>query len=178
MPRWLVPPLAVAVALVCCASAAAHPNITPALVQTGHTQTFTLAVPTEKAGVSTTKIELAVPKDFEVEAFVAAAGWKRTDVGGLVEWTGGNVPTGEAAVLQFVGGPGSAKTYEFGVRQTFSDGSVADWAGGTEPGPMVEARSSIGGGGGSTLALVLAILGVVLGAVALLLRVGEGRELA
>lgn len=176
MPRWLVPPLAVAAALVCCASASAHPNITPAIVQTGQTQTFTLAVPTEKAGVSTTEVELTLPADFEVEAFAPAAGWERSGAE-VVKWTGGDVPTGEAALFEFVGGPNGASTYAFKVRQTFSDGSVADWVG--EEQASIEARSSLGGGGGAnTPALVLAILGVVLGAIALLLRVGEGRELA
>jgi uncharacterized protein YcnI len=174
MPRWLVPPLAVAAALLLSASASAHPSLSPPIVQTGQTQTFTLAVPTEKAGVTTTEVELTLPDGFDVEAFVPAEGWKRSGEG-VVTWTGGAVPTGEAALLRFVGGPEEARTYDFTVRQTYSDGSVSEWEG--EEVARVEARSSLGGGG-NTPALVLAILGVVLGAVALLLRAGEGRELA
>ena len=192
MPRWLVPPLAVAAALVLCASASAHPSLSPPLAEQGISQTFTLAVPTEKEGVTTTEIELTPPAGFTIDSFVAAPGWKRTtDQSGAGEdvairkatWTGGSVPTGEAAVLQFVGDVGAAKTYDFKVRQTYSDGSVVDWtgaAGSETPAPAIEAKTSLGGGGSSTLAtisFVIATLALVGAAIALLLHAG-GRELA
>jgi hypothetical protein len=50
------------------------------------------------------------------------------------------------------------------VRQTYSDGSVVDWTGPEDsdsPAPVVEAESSIGGGGSSVLAIVaLVVAGV------------------
>ena len=100
-----------------------------------------------------------------------------------VTWSGGHTPTGEAAVFQFVADPGDAKTYAFNVRQTYSDGSVVDWSGpegADTPAPQITAKTSLGGGG-STLAtvdFVIAILALVAGAVALLMRAGGGRELA
>ena len=57
------------------------------------------------------------------------------------------------------------------MRQTYSDGSVVDWSGpesSDTPAPVVEARSSLGGGGSS----LLAIVGVALGALALAVAVG------
>jgi uncharacterized protein YcnI len=142
--------------------------------------------------VTTTQIELTPPAGFAIDSFVAAPGWKRaTDQSGTgedvairkVTWTGGSVPTGEAAILHFVGDVGSAQDYAFKVRQTYSDGSVVDWSGaaGSEtPAPVIEAKTSLGGGGSSTLAIisfVLATLALVGAAVALLLHAG-GRELA
>ncbi len=191
MPRWLVPPLAVAAALVFCASASAHASLSPPVVTAGTTQMFTLAVPTEKEGATTTQIELTPPEGFAIDSFVAEAGWKRaTDQSGSGEevvirkatWTGGATPTGEAAVFQFVGRPDQAKTYAFKVRQTYSDGTVVDWSGAEgseEPAPSVEAKTSLGGSSTlATIAFVLAIVALVLGAIALLLKAGEGRELA
>jgi len=173
MPRWLVPPFVVAAALVPSASASAHPSITPAIVQAGQTQTFTLAIPNEKEGVSTTEFAVGLPDGIEVEAILPVDGFRRRGSG--TQWTGGDVPPGEAVLVQFVGDPESARSYEFSVVQTFSDGTVSEWK--SEEAASLEARSSLGGGG-NTLALVLSILGVVLGAVALLLRAGGGRELA
>ena len=46
-----------------------------------------------------------------------------------VTWTGGKVPTGEDAAFSFLASTAAAKTYTFGVRQTYSDGSVVDWNG-------------------------------------------------
>src|SRR3954447_15225003 len=126
MPRWLVPPLAVAAALVFAPSASAHATLSPAVVTVGTTQMFTLAVPTEKAGATTTRIELTPPAGFAIDSFVAAAGWTRkTDQSGSGEdvvvrkatWTGGATPTGEAAVFQFVGHPDKEQRYQFKVRQ-------------------------------------------------------------
>jgi uncharacterized protein YcnI len=183
--------LAVVAALVVAASASAHARLSPpvALVKVG--QVFTLAVPTEKEKATTTKIELTLPSGFSIDSFVPAPGWKRavqqTGSGGnaviqKVTWTGGNVPTGEDAAFAFLASADSSKTYRFGIRQTYSDGSVVDWAGpesSDTPAATIEARSSLGGGGSSTLAivaLVVGALGLVVGGVSLLSRPG-GRTL-
>jgi hypothetical protein len=60
------------------------------------------------------------------------------------------------------------------VRQTYSDGSVVDWTGpesSDTPAPTIEAKSSLGGGGSSLLAIIaIAVAGIaaVLGIAALL----------
>ena len=67
-----------------------------------------------------------------------------------------------------------SKRYALTVRQTYSDGEVVDWSGpesSDTPAPRLEAKSSIGGGGSSTLAIVALIVAgaaLVLGAVGLL----------
>jgi uncharacterized protein YcnI len=175
------------------ASASAHATLSPPTVLARTSEVFTLAVPTEKAGVTTTTIELTPPDGFGIDSFAPAPGWTRkTDQSGSgedvevrkVTWSGGSVPTGEAALLQFVGDVGDARTYEFKVRQTYSDGTVVDWtgaAGSDTPAPRVEAKTSLGGGGSSTLAtiaFVIATMAFVGAAIALLLKAGEGRDLA
>ena len=183
--------LAVAAALVVAASASAHARLSPpvALVKVG--QVFTLAVPTEKEKATTVKIELTLPSGFSIDSFVPTPGWKRavqqTGSGDnaviqKVTWTGGNVPTGEDAAFAFLASADSIKTYRFGIRQTYSDGSVVDWAGpesSDTPAATIEARSSLGGGGSSTLAIVALVVGalaLVVGGVSLLSRPG-GRTL-
>ena len=53
------------------------------------------------------------------------------------------------------------------MRQTYSDGTVVDWAGpesSDTPAPTIEAKSSLGGGGSNTLGIValgLAVLALV-----------------
>ena len=182
---------AIALSLLFATSASAHAVISPPVVTSGTTQVFTLAVPTEKAGATTTQIELTPPEGFAIDSFVAASGWTRkTDQSGSGEdvvvrkatWTGGSTPTGEAAVFQFVGHPDAANKYTFKVRQTYSDGSVVDWTGdeaSQEPAPVVEAKATLGGGGGlATISFVIATVALVLGAIAVLLVAGKGRELA
>lgn len=174
---------AVAVAgLAFSSSAWAHAEISPSVAKAKTTELFTLAVPTEKEGVTTTKVELTPPSGFGIDSFVPSAGWKRdvqsSGSGGetqvqKVTWSGGKVPTEEDAVFQFLANPDSSKTYEFKVRQTYSDGSVVDWSGpesSDTPAPTIEAKSSLGGSGSSTLsiiALVVGGIGVVLAGTAL-----------
>ena len=180
-----------AVALAAAASAYAHAHISPpvALVKAG--QLFSLDVPTEKQGVATTKIVLTCPSGFSIDSFVAAPGWKRqaqstgsgeqTAIQSVI-WTGGHVPTGEISHFAFLASADSDKTYTFGVEQTYSDGSIVNWNGAESsdtPAPTLEAKSSLGGGGGSTLAiiaLVVGVVGVLLGGVALVAK--GGRQLA
>jgi len=177
-----------AVCLTSVSSAWAHAEISPPETKSKTLQLFTLAVPTEKEGLRTTEIELTPPSGFGIDSFVPAVGWKRqlqqtgsgeNAVIQKVTWTGGTVPTGEDSVFQFLASPDSNKTYTFAVRQTYSDGSVVDWNGpesSDTPAPRIEAKSSLGGGGSSTIAiiaLVVAGIAVVLAAVGLATRGGS-----
>ena len=158
-------------------------------------QLYSLAIPTEKAPpATTTKIVLTVPKGFSIDSFVPNPGWHR-----VLQQTG----SGDSAVHSSRS-PGQAATfraartrsssslasspfsgsYTFEVAQTYSDGSIVDWAGSESsayPAPTISAKSSLGGGGTSTLtiiALVVGAVGVILGAIALFAGGGGKRQLA
>ena len=178
-------------ALVLPGAAFAHAKVSPPVALAKVSQVYTLAVPTEKEKASTTRIELTPPSGFSIDSFVPSPGWTRAvqqtgsgedAVITKVTWTGGQVPTGEDAAFSFVGEPSAAKTYTFTVRQTYSDGSVVDWSGAESsdtPAPTLDARSSLGGGGSDTLAivaLVVGAVGIVLAGIALL--AGGSRALA
>jgi len=176
-------------ALVTAAGAVAHAELSPAVALTNHGQLFTLAVPTEKESATTTKVELTPPDGFAIDSFVPSPGWTR-DVKSTgsgeetkieqVTWSGGHTPTEEDAVFQFLASADSSKTYSFKVRQTYSDGSVVDWSGAESsdtPAPQVEFKSSLGGGGSNTLAIVALVVGVVALVVAFItLFAGGGRR--
>ena len=85
-------------------AAFAHATLSPPVAETGVLQQFTLAVPTEKEGATTTAIQLTVPDGVAIDSFEAEPGWKRTvsatgsgeaAVVNTVTWTGGAVPTDE-----------------------------------------------------------------------------------
>ena len=168
-------------ALIAAATASAHAEVSPPVVLAKHLQLFTLAVPTEEENSKTTTIEFTPPSGFAIDSFAPSPGWKRiTKTTGSgeeavvqkVTWSGGNVPTGEDSVFQFLATPMSSKTYTFQIRQTYSDGKVVNWSGpesSDTPAPTVEAKSSLGGGNSllSIIALVLGGVGVVLGSIAL-----------
>jgi uncharacterized protein YcnI len=167
-------------ALAYAESASAHAHLSPPVALAKEGQVFTLAVPTEKEGATTSSIELTLPAGFAIDSFVPTTGWKRTTqqtgsgeeaVITKVTWTGGSVPTGEDAAFSFLASTTGSGSYTFGVRQTYSDGSVVNWSGAETsdtPAPVVKAVSSFGGGGSSTLGIVA----VAVAAVALLLAVG------
>jgi uncharacterized protein YcnI len=177
--------------LVVVASAAAHAKVSPPVVLAKAGQVFTLAVPTEKDGATTTSVELTPPQGFSIDSFVAAPGWKRavqqTGSGEnatitKVTWSGGAVPTGEATSFEFLATAASSGSYTFGVRQTYSDGSVVNWSGpesSDTPSAVVDAVSSIGGGGTSTLEIVaIALAALALAVAAAGLLRGNGRAVA
>jgi uncharacterized protein YcnI len=175
---FVVSALAALAALVAAGAASAHAHVSPPVVLSKVSQVYTLAVP----------IEFTVPAGFGIDSFVPAPGWKRTvqqtgsgdsAVIQKVTWSGGKVPTGEDSAFSFLASPSSSKTYTFGVRQTYADGSVVDWSGpesSDTPAPTVEAKSSLGGGGSSTLALVALIVGAVGVALGVLGLVAGGRR--
>ena len=186
----------------CCAVAAAligllavpalalgHARVSPAVSVSGQLQLYSLAVPTEKAGVTTSKVVFTVPSGFGIDSFVPPpAGWHRqvqstgsgdNAVVQKVTWTGGRTPTGEDSLFQFLAQPASPRTYTFRVQQTYSDGSIVDWAGAESseaPAPTIQAVTSLGGGGGTSvltiIALVVGVLGLAAGGFALMGRRG------
>jgi uncharacterized protein YcnI len=180
-------------ALVAASAAGAHARLSPPVSVANELQLYSLAIPTEKDGVTTTKIVLSVPKGFSIDSFVPSPGWHRVlqqtgsgdnAVVQKVTWTGGHTPTEEDSLFQFLGQPGKG-TYTFDVEQTYSDGSIVDWSGpesSAAPAPTIEAKSSLGGGGVSVLtivALVVGAIGIILGGTALFAGGGSGsRQLA
>jgi uncharacterized protein YcnI len=171
-------------ALVLAAVASAHARISPAVVERDAAEVFTLSVPTEKEGATTTKIELTVPSDFPIDSVeppppgwtmkvnATGSGEEATIQG--VTWSGGHVTTGQAAMFRFAAQANKTGSITFGVRQTYSDGTVVDWNGpesSDTPSPEVKSLDSLGGGGGSStldiVALVLAIAALVVAVVGL-----------
>jgi uncharacterized protein len=182
------------VGLVLPALASAHARISPPVSVANELQLYSLAVPTEKSGLTTTKIVMTVPAGFGIDSFVPPpAGWhmqeQQTGAGNSAvitkaTWSGGNTPTGEDSLFQFLGQPSSAATYTFQVQQTYSDGSIVDWAGpesSAAPAPTIEAKASLGGGAVSIvtiIALIVGALGLLAGGFALVSGGASDRHLA
>jgi uncharacterized protein YcnI len=183
---------AAAIALAAAVGASAHARISPSVSLSNQLELYSLAVPTEKEGTTTTKVVLTLPEGFSIDSFVPTPGWQRVvkqtgsgenAVIQTVTWTGGHTPTEDDAFFQFLGEAAKSKTYAFQVEQTYADGSVVDWSGpesSDAPAPTVEAKSTLGGGTStlSLIALVVGAVGVVLGGIALAARGGGGRQLA
>jgi uncharacterized protein YcnI len=175
-------------------AASAHARLSPPVSLSGTLQLYSLAVPTEKAPpATTTTIVLTVPTGFSIDSFVPSPGWHRvvqqtgsgdSAVVQKVTWSGGDVPSGEDALFQFLGEPASSGSYTFQVVQTYSDGSIVPWTGSASsayPAPTIEAKDSLGGGGTPLLtivALVVGALGIIIGGLALLAGGGGKRQLA
>jgi uncharacterized protein len=184
----------IAAGLLLPALASAHARVSPPESVKGKLQLYSLAVPTEKNGLTTTKLVLAVPSGFGIDSFAPPPpGWRQqvqqsgsgdTAVITRVTWTGGNTPTGEDSVFWFLAQPASSKTYTFQVQQTYSDGSIVNWAGpesSDAPAPTIDVKTSLGGGGVSALtivALVIGALGLLAGGFALIGRGSSERPLA
>jgi uncharacterized protein YcnI len=178
-------------ALLLPAVASAHAEVSPPVSVANKLQLYSLAVPTEKSGLTTTRIVMTVPAGFGIDSFappppgwtqqVQQSGSGNNAVITKVTWTGGKTPTGEDSLFQFLAQPSSAKTYTFQVQQTYSDGSIVNWSGpesSDAPAARIEAKDSLGAGGTSVLsiiALVVGALGLLAGGFAL---IGGSRERA
>jgi periplasmic copper chaperone A len=169
---WVAP--ALVLALIIPSGAWAHARVSPPVSVSGKLQLYSLAVPTEKSNLTTSKIVMTVPNGFGIDSFVPPPpGWTQqvqqsgsgdSAVVTKVTWTGGKTPTGEDTLFQFLAQPASAKTYTFQVEQTYSDGSIVNWAGpesSAAPAPSIEAKSSLGGGGVSVLTIIALIVGLL-----------------
>lgn len=183
--RRLIVTLTVGVgSLLFAAGASAHAEISPKVSLSSKLQLYSLAVPTEKSNLTTSRIVMTVPDGFGIDSFAPPpAGWTQSiqqsgsgnnAVITKVTWTGGKTPTGEDSLFQFLAQPASSKTYTFQVQQTYSDGSIVNWAGAESsdtPAPTIEAKSSLGGGSSvsalTIIALVVGVLGLGAGGFAL-----------
>ena len=84
------------------AVASAHARISPAVSLSGKLQLYSLAVPTEKSGLTTSTIVMTVPAGFGIDSFVPPPpGWRMQEqqtgsgdsaVVTKVTWTGGRTP--------------------------------------------------------------------------------------
>jgi uncharacterized protein YcnI len=170
----LVLAVTTAAGLVAPVAAFAHAELSPKVSLSKKLQLYSLAVPTEKSGLTTTKIVMTVPNGFGIDSFAPPpAGWtQQTQQSGSgdnalitkVTWSGGKTPTGEDSLFQFLAQPDSSKTYTFTVEQTYSDGSIVNWSGpetSDAPAPAIQAVDSVGGGGTSTLTIIALIVGLL-----------------
>lgn len=179
-------------AVVLAPNAWPHPHVQPTEVLAKQGNLFALTVPTEEQGVTTTTVELRPPEGFSIGAFAPSPGWtRRIETTGSgenariakVTWSGGSVPTDQSAFFVFTGQADAEGAADFAVRQTYSNGELVDWSGpesSDTPAPVVDAKSSLGGGGTSVLGIVALVVGgaaLLLAALALVTR-GGTRELA
>ena len=189
MKVGVVAAIAATAALVVTSAASAHARVSPPVVKAKDGQVFTLAVPNEKDTAKTVKVEMTPPPNIAIDSFGPTPGWKldvqKTGSGDSavvekVTWSGGSVGPNQYAQFPFLATAQKTGSQTFKVRQTYSDGTVVDWTGAESsdtPAPVIDAVSSLGGGGGHTIlsviALVAAALALVLASITLLMRGGR-----
>ena len=85
--RIIVLAVAAAVSLVLAGSASAHAIMSPPVAKAKVSQQFTLSVPTEEEGATTTEIELTVPDGLAIDSFEPTPGWKREEQATRSGWS-------------------------------------------------------------------------------------------
>lgn len=121
--------------------AGAHVTVVPNQSPAGAYELYSVRVPTEKA-IPTVKVRLDFPAGVDVSRFAPAPGWTRAvdkDATGrivAVTWSGGSIASDEIGLFAFQGRNGTGGALSFKATQTYSDGSVVEWANApTEPNP-------------------------------------------
>ncbi len=102
---------------------------------------FALRVPTEEE-VPTVKVSVQLPEGLDEVTFQPKPGWKRTQSGRVVTWSGGEIGVGEfdefGLSVHLPNTPG--ETLIFPATQTYANGKVVHWIGALtadEPAPHV-----------------------------------------
>ena len=114
---------------------------------------------------------MTVPSGFELGSVATVPGWTGTVSGSTVTWKG-KLDGEELALLPFTGSAKEEGDYSFKISQTYSDGSVVDWAGNEDsdtPAPVM----AVGAGhdaeaSHSDSSKTIAIIALVVGALGLL----------
>ena len=210
-------------------AASAHVTINPSAAEAGSYSVITVKVPNESATASTTKVELSLPTHtpFTSVRYVPVAGWTTelvteelpepvtvndteiTEAITSVVWTadaGSEIADGQLQQFELSLGPvPDVGSVILPTEQTYSDGSVVNWAETEEdaelPAPVlyindeaptdhhggashsddeatttVTAESSVASSSDDVLARILGLGGLVLGAAALVLAITARRS--
>jgi len=142
--------LAAAITALAAASAAsAHVTMNPEKAPADSFSRFALRVPTEE-DVPTVKVSVQMPARLDEVTFQPKAGWKRTESGRVVTWSGGQIGVGEfdefGLSMHLPNTPG--KVLVFPATQTYANGKVVHWIGALtsdEPAPHVTLEAPEGG---------------------------------
>ena len=177
-------------------AASAHVTIDDNTAGAGDYTLLTFKVPNESATAATTSVVLHLPTDtpFGYVAYVPTPGWTTTVTADAVTWTGGAIEDGQLQLFTVSVGPvPDVDSVTLPVTQTYDDGTVAEWNGeGDEPAPVLyvnaepeadhhaeaEEVETDDESDGDTLARVLGIGGLVVGAVGIVLAVTTRRRSA
>lgn len=181
---------AVAMALAAACTAQAHVSVSPGTAVLGESTEFTIRVPAE-GGLTTDRVRVTFPAQVTVYAVADAPGWTtrilRKPDGRLrgAEWTGGQIPPDQYATFTVLGTPFEEGTSVWASEQGLTNGAVKRWTGPPEadgqaapetgpgrPGPaaavVISAEpAQAGGGSGGDGTLWAAVIGIALGALAL-----------
>jgi uncharacterized protein YcnI len=136
MRRALAAAALTAAALVASAgTASAHVAVTPERSAPGEFLAYTLTVPNELEGQSTTDVEVTLPGGFTLEAAQAVPGWTTRVTKGAdgtaerIRWSGGRIPPGTFAAFQLRGRNGDqAATLAWKAVQRYERTTVS-WTG-------------------------------------------------
>jgi uncharacterized protein YcnI len=183
-------------------AASAHVSLDDNEAEAGSYALLTFKVPNESATAATNLIELQLPTDtpFTSVSYVPTPGWETTVTDTTVTWAaepGAEIVAGELQLFSLSLGPvPDVDSVTLPVTQTYDDGTVVEWNGeGDEPAPVLyvnaepesdhhasddasdDAESDLVAETDNTdvLARVLGIVGLVIGAVGVVLAVTARR---
>lgn len=147
----LISALAASLLLGLAGSAAAHVEVSPAVVATDDAVEFTVTVPGETSA-RTTKVELQIPKDVLPFSFSETPGWKRSVTENpdgspkSIVWQGQLASDGFAKFGFMASTPADPTTLAWKSIQTYSDGQVVRWIGSPEseyPASSTEVKADV-----------------------------------
>jgi len=135
-------------ALAAASAASAHVTLNPEKAPADSFTRFALRVPTEE-DVPTVKVSVQRPAGLDEATCQPKAGWKRTESGRVVTWSGGQIGVGEfdefGLSVHLPNTPG--KVLVFPATQTYANGKVVHWIGALtsdEPAPHVMLEAAAG----------------------------------
>jgi uncharacterized protein YcnI len=119
--------------LIVAGAASAHVTLNPRNAPADSFSRFALRVPTEE-DVPTVRLSVQLPAELEEVGFQPKEGWKRTQNGRVVTWSGGQIGVGEfdefGLSIHVPNTPG--ETLTFPATQTYANGKVVRWIGAPE----------------------------------------------
>lgn len=115
----------------------AHGGFTPNRVARGATAEVDLALPSERPNARTSRVVLSIPRGFTARDCQEPVGWTCAVTADAVEWTDVARVRAETNFVLTLTVSSTTGTYPLPVKQTYDDGTVADFSG--PPGSKNEA---------------------------------------